>query len=261
MAAKAKDWDPRIVSFCCNWCSYAGADLAGVSRVQISPNFRIVRIMCSGRMDPELAVRLLREGMDGVLVLGCHPGDCHYIEGNYFAEIKMEWTRNLLAKTEFGAERLKLDWVSASEDQRFAQIVGDFQDTIQELGPNPINERGNKAMRDELDAALLTLSDFRLRALMGKVRTIRDDGNVYGEVKKRSELDELVRNAVESEFTRNHILVLAKEREMTVPMLAEKVHRDPENVMTQVVRLRQKNLLGLARIEGLDPYYTTIGGI
>jgi F420-non-reducing hydrogenase iron-sulfur subunit len=199
--------------------------------------------------------------MDGVLVLGCHPGDCHYIEGNYFAEIKMDWTRDLLGKTEFGNDRLMLDWVSASEDQRFAQIVGDFQAQVKELGPNPINAKGNQAMRDELDAALLTLSDFRLRALMGKVRTIRDDGNVYGEVKKRSELDALVGSAVESEYMRNHILVLAKENDMTVPMLAEKMQRDPETVMTQVVRLRQKNLLGLAKIDGLDPYYTTIGGV
>ena len=132
-AAKEAPREPRIVAFCCNWCSYAGADLAGVSRVQIPPNFRIVRIMCSGRMDPELAVRLLREGMDGVLVLGCHPGDCHYIEGNYFAEIKMQWTQELLSQTDFGADRLMLDWVSASEDQRFAQIVGGFQERIKEM--------------------------------------------------------------------------------------------------------------------------------
>ncbi len=261
MTPKAKEWEPRIVSFCCNWCSYAGADLAGVSSVQIPTNFRIVRIMCSGRMDPELAVRLLREGMDGVLVLGCHPGDCHYIEGNYFAEIKMQWTRELLSQTDFGAERLMLDWVSASEDQRFAQIVGDFQKKVRELGPNPINEKGSKDLRDQLDAALLTLADFRLRALMGKVRTIRDDGNVYGEVKKRSELDALVKSAVDSEYMRNHIRVLTSDKDMTVPMLAEKLHKDPQLVMTQVVRLRQNNLVGLAKIDGLDPYYTEIGGI
>jgi hypothetical protein len=212
-------------------------------------------------MDPELSVRLLREGMDGVLVLGCHPGDCHYIEGNYFAEIKMEWTRQLLEQTDFGSERLMLDWVSASEDQRFAQIVGGFQDKIRELGPNQINEKGSKPLREQLDAALLTLRDFRLRALLGKVRTIRDGGNVYGEVKKRSELDALVASAVDSEYLRNHILVLAGQEDLTVPQLAERLDRDPETVMTQVVRLRQKNMLGLAKIEGLDPYYTTIGGV
>jgi hypothetical protein len=212
-------------------------------------------------MDPELSVRLLREGMDGILVLGCHPGDCHYLEGNYFAEIKMEWTRELLSKTDFDADRLMLDWVSASEDQRFASIVGGFQQRIRELGPNPINDEGSTDLRDQLDAALLTLKDFRLRALMGKVRTIRVEGNVYGEVVKQSELDALVASAVESEYLRNYILVLADQDEWTVMDLADRLGRSPEEVMTQVVRLRQKNLLGLAKIDGHDPYYKAIGGV
>lgn len=254
-------WDPKIVAFCCNWCSYAGADLAGVSRVQMPSDFRIVRIMCSGRVDPELCVRLLREGVDGVLVLGCHPGDCHYMEGNYFAEIKMQWTKELLGKTSFGDERLRLDWVSASEDQRFASIVSEFQETIRDVGPNTVGKPGNKVMRDELDAALMTLSDFRLRALMGKVRTIRDDGNVYGESVRRSELEAIVADAVESEYLRNAILVMAREEELSVPQMAERLNRDPERIMHHVVRLRQRNTLDLARIDGNDPLYKTIGGV
>ena len=258
--AKGAPWEPRIVAFCCNWCSYAGADLAGVSRVQMPSDFRIVRIMCSGRIDPELCVRLLREGMDGVLVLGCHPGDCHYIDGNYFAEIKMEWTLNILKKTKFGDRRLILDWVSASEDQLFASIVSQFQDTIRGLGPNPINEPDNQAIRDELDAVLMTLSDFRLRALMGKVRTIRQEGNVYGETVRRSELDAIVADAVESEYLRNTILVLARDKDWSVPMLSKRLNRDSELILKHVVRLRQKNALGFTKIEGDDPYYKTIGG-
>jgi F420-non-reducing hydrogenase iron-sulfur subunit len=254
-------WEPRIVAFCCNWCSYAGADLAGVSRVQMPANFRIVRIMCSGRVDPELCVRLLREGMDGVLVLGCHPGDCHYLEGNYFAEIKMQWTKDLLKKTDFGSGRLMLDWVSASEDQLFASIVTNFQNQVKDLGPNPINEKASQDLRDELDAALVTLRDFRLRALMGKVRTIRDDGNVYGEIIRRGELDALVSDAVESEYIRNAILVLARDKDWSVPELAKRLERDPEVIMRHVVRLRQRNTLGLTKIKGNDPYYRTIGGV
>jgi F420-non-reducing hydrogenase iron-sulfur subunit len=259
-AANAATWEPRIVAFCCNWCSYAGADLAGVSRVQIPSSFRIVRIMCSGRIDPELCVRLLREGLDGVLVLGCHPGDCHYIEGNYFAEIKMEWAKHLMNETSFGSGRLLLDWVSASEDQLFATIVTDFIDSIKELGPNPIDDAGSQDMRDELDAVDMTLSDFRLRALMGKVRTIRDNGNVYGESVLRSELDALVRDAVESEYLRNAILVLARDKEMSVPELARRLDRDPQQIMRHVVRLRQRNALEFTKIKGNDPYYKTMGG-
>lgn len=260
-ATKSKaEWEPRIVAFCCNWCSYAGADLAGVSRVQIPPSFRIVRIMCSGRVDPQLCIRLLREGVDGVLVLGCHPGDCHYIEGNYFAEIKMQWTRELLSMTALGAERLRLDWVSASEDQLFASIVSEFQDTIRNAGPNPVGEPGGRAVREDLDAAMLTLSDFRLRALMGKVRTIREDGNVYGETVRRSELDALVADAVESEYLRNAILVLARDGELSVPQMAKRLDRDPQLVMHHVVRLRQRNALEMTRIDGHDPMYRTTGG-
>ncbi len=253
-------WEPRIVAFCCNWCSYAGADLAGVSRVQIPPSFRIVRIMCSGRIDPALCVEVLRKGVDGVMVLGCHPGDCHYMNGNYFAEIKMFWAKELLKKTEFGDERLLLDWVSASEDQRFASIVSDFIDTVTDLGPNPIDDPDNQEMREQLDSAIATLNDFRLRALMGKVRTIRDSGNVYGESIPRSELDALVGDAVDSEYVRNIILVMATGRDWSVPQLAERLDRSPQEVMRHVVRLRQRNLLTVSRIDGEDPYYKTIGG-
>jgi hypothetical protein len=153
-----------------------------------------------------------------------------------------------------------LDWVSASEDQLFASIVSGFQNKVKELGPNPINEKGSQNLRDELDAALITLRDFRLRALMGKVRTIRDDGNVYGENIRRSELDALVADAVESEYVRNGILVVAKDKDWSVPDLAKRFDRDSEEIMRHVVRLRQRNVLGLAKIEGNDPYYRTIGG-
>ena len=253
-------WEPRIVAFCCNWCSYAGADLAGVSRVQIPTNFRIIRIMCSGRIDPALCTRLLAEGMDGIMVLGCHPGDCHYLDGNYFAEIKMYWAKELLKRTRFGDERLMLDWVSASEGQRFASIVSGFIDRIRGLGPNPVSDPDNRSMREELEAATLTLNDFRLRALMGKVRTIRDEGNVYGEAVKRADLDAIVGDAMDSEYVRNAILVVSTDRDWSVPQLAKRLHRSPQQVMRHVVRLRQRNQLALTRIEGDDPFYKRMGG-
>jgi F420-non-reducing hydrogenase iron-sulfur subunit len=259
--AKPADWDPRIIAFCCNWCSYAGADLAGVSRVQMPTSFRVVRFMCSGRMDPALAVQLLREGMDGVIVLGCHLGDCHYIEGNFFAEIKMHWAFELLKRTELSDSRLLLDWVSASEGQRFGQLMTSFVNRIKALGPNPINSPDKQEMRDQLDAAIRTLGDFRLRALMSKVRIMRNDGNVYGEPADKEYIDQLVGNAMESEYLRNSILVAGKRQDWTVPQLADKLKRPSEEIMKQVVRLRQKNLLTLSRIEGLDPYYKTMGGV
>lgn len=254
------NWEPRIVAFCCNWCSYAGADLAGVSRYSIPTSFRIIRIMCSGRMDPSQCTTLLREGMDGIMILGCHPGDCHYLEGNFFAEIKMYWAKELLKNTRFGDERLLFDSIAASEANRFATVVTGFIETIRRLGPNPVNEPGNEGVREELEAVTRTLQDFRMRALVGKVRTIRSDGNVYGETISRSDLDYLVRDAMDSEYLRNAILVLSAGRDWSVPQLAERLGRPARQVMRHIVRLRQRNLLELTRIEGDDPFYRAVGG-
>jgi len=131
-------FEPKAVVFACNWCSYAGADLAGVSRMQYPPTVRIVRTMCSGRFDPEFAFRAFEKGIDGVLVLGCHPGDCHYREGNLKTEKKVEMTRKLLEAVGVDPRRFRLEWVSASEGGRFAKLVEEFTNTLKELGPNPV---------------------------------------------------------------------------------------------------------------------------
>jgi F420-non-reducing hydrogenase iron-sulfur subunit len=130
-------FEPLIVSFCCNWCSYAGADLAGVSRLQYPPNIRIIRVMCSGMVHPNLVIDALTKGADGVLICGCHPGDCHYKEGNLKAEKRAEAITLMLE--DFGLEeaRFRLEWVSASEGPRFAQVARDFTKKIKELGPSP----------------------------------------------------------------------------------------------------------------------------
>jgi len=130
--------EPRIVVFACNWCSYAGADLAGVSRVQYPPTVRIIRVMCSGRFDPDFALRAFQKGADGVLVLGCHPGDCHYVEGNLRAEEKAKMTSKLLDALGIDPARFRIEWVSAAEGSRFAGIVKDFTETLKKLGPNPL---------------------------------------------------------------------------------------------------------------------------
>jgi F420-non-reducing hydrogenase iron-sulfur subunit len=130
--------EPRIVVFACNWCSYAGADLAGVSRIQYPLTVRIVRTMCSGRFDPDFALRAFEKGADGVLVLGCHPGDCHYVEGNLKAEKKAEMTARLLDALGIDPARFRLEWVSASEGSRFAEIVKELTETLEKLGPNPL---------------------------------------------------------------------------------------------------------------------------
>lgn len=128
-------FQPRIIAFCCNWCSYAGADLAGVSRLQMPANFDVIRVMCSARVAPEWIIKALLNGIDGVMVLGCHLGDCHYISGNHRAAKRLAILKEMLEFVGMCPDRVLLDWVSASEGAKFQKLVTDFVDQVRELGP------------------------------------------------------------------------------------------------------------------------------
>ena len=151
----AETFEPKIIIFCCNWCSYAGADLAGINRYQIKPHFRVIRTMCSARVDPEWIMEAFRLGADGVMVAGCHPGDCHYIGGNYRTRRRVAMLRSLL--TQFGLDpgRLHLDWISAGEAEKFAKTVNGFVEHVIELGPSPYREKasGSRAAGNRKEAS------------------------------------------------------------------------------------------------------------
>jgi F420-non-reducing hydrogenase iron-sulfur subunit len=136
-----KEFEPVIVAFLCNWCSYTGADLAGTSRIMYASNTRIIRIMCSGRIDPVFVLKAFREGADGVLMCGCHPGDCHYHEGNYKCLRRYKMLQKYLQQMGMNKNRLRLEWISASEGKQFAQLANDFTDEIKELGPCQVQEQ------------------------------------------------------------------------------------------------------------------------
>ena len=136
MNEQHSEWQPKILAFLCNWCSYAGADLAGVSRLQYPPNARIVRVPCSGRVNPAYILKALQEGIDGVLVSGCHPGDCHYLTGNYHARRKFRLLKELLDFVGVEDGRVQFSWVSAAEGAKFAQVMTEVTEKIRALGPN-----------------------------------------------------------------------------------------------------------------------------
>ncbi|MCK4455281.1 MAG: hydrogenase iron-sulfur subunit [Thermoplasmata archaeon] len=135
-------FEPKILAFCCNWCAYTGADLAGTSRLQYPPNVKIVRVMCSSRVDPGHIFRAFEKGVDGVLVAGCHPGDCHYISGNEKAEARVETAKEAAELIGLGEDRIRLEWISASEGARFAEVIKDFIEEIRAKGPNPVGGDG-----------------------------------------------------------------------------------------------------------------------
>lgn len=137
-------FEPKIVSFLCNWCSYTGADLAGTSRMKYAHNIRIIRVMCSGRVEPTFVLKAFREGADGVLICGCHPGDCHYHEGNYKCLRRYHLLQKYIQQMGIEEKRLRLSWISASEGKQFADLVNDMTDTVRQLGPckvKPVMEK------------------------------------------------------------------------------------------------------------------------
>jgi F420-non-reducing hydrogenase iron-sulfur subunit len=136
--------EPTIVSFLCNWCSYEGADKAGNARLECPANVKVIRVMCSGRVDPEFVLQAFDEGVGGVLILGCHPGDCHYKKGNYKAMRRMHLLKRMLVQFGIDERRVRLDWVSAAEGERFAKIVNEMAEVVGELGPLKRNSRNAK---------------------------------------------------------------------------------------------------------------------
>jgi len=251
-------FEPKILGFLCNWCSYAGADLAGVSRIQYPPNIRVIRVMCSGRVDPVFIAEAFINGIDGVLVLGCHLGDCHYISGNYEAELKMKMLSKSLSMINF-ADRVHLDWVSAAEGSRFAQIVSDFTEHIRNLGPSPVkNKKIKKEIIDNLNAVKYAICDTRLRALVARQRELTTDGNVYGEIIPTDEFEEILDNAIENEIIRHKILEKIKNKGKSVPDIANEIEVEPHKVLQHIVTLRARGLVDVDRINEEIPTFISI---
>jgi len=138
------EFEPNIIAFLCNWCSYAGADLAGTSRTKYPPNVKVIRVMCSSRMNPLFLINTLQQGADGVLISGCHPGDCHYIQGNYFIRRRFGLIKKLIEYVGIDPRRVKMSWVSASEGHKFADIINEMTDELREIGPMVQIKRGDE---------------------------------------------------------------------------------------------------------------------
>jgi F420-non-reducing hydrogenase iron-sulfur subunit len=202
-----EQFEPKIVAFLCNWCSYAGADLAGTSRVQYPPNVRVVRVLCSGRVEPSMILQAFALGADGIMVLGCHFGDCHYISGNYYAERRIRFTHLLLDMIGVPRERLLLDWVSAAEGFRFAKLVTQFTEKIKHLGALRVSASMPHQLDENLEAAIRTAENDEVRWVVGKWRDLIEKGNVYHEKVESEAFDVVLRNIILARFRKERILV------------------------------------------------------
>jgi coenzyme F420-reducing hydrogenase delta subunit len=265
-SAHSTDYNPKIVGFLCNWCSYAGADLAGVSRFQYPPNIRVIRVMCSGRVDPPLVIRAFSRGVDGVMILGCHPGDCHYATGNYYARNRAQVLAQLFESVGLDAGRFVLDWVSAGEGERFASLVSSFTEQVRALGPlgtelASVVEEG-KDMQEELQlrlaAATRVVAGERVRWLMGRKQELLEKGDVYGRPISVETFDALLESSVADEYLRNRLLLLTTERPLSVIEMASAIGMQPRQVLPHVMALEQNGLMAMVKIEGRTPTYQGI---
>ena len=241
------DEEVKIIGFMCNWCCYAGADLAGVSRFRYPPNIRIIRVMCSGRIDPDIILDSFLYGADGVFIGGCHLGDCHYVEGNYYAEKKIEMARRLLKEAGVEPERLRLEWVSANEGERFAATISEFTGKIKEMGRLEFE-------KDKMEAVRMAAADYRLRILATKERELLEEGNKYGEVFTQHEMDKLLDDMVREEYEAKRILLKLK-KPMSVKEISAELNWKPNVVFRHILDLKRHERIELHEIRDNTPTY------
>jgi F420-non-reducing hydrogenase iron-sulfur subunit len=254
------EFKPKILGFLCNWCSYAGADLAGVSRIQYPPNIKIIRVMCSGRVDPVFVIEALSRGIDGVIITGCHIGDCHYQDGNHHTERRFKALAEALKYTKMEPERIRLEWVSASEGVRFGEVVSDFTEQIKKLGPNKVKTgaKKNEELLAELQAVKCLFDMHSARTLIGKEGELVEQGNVYDEKLDITEYEELITQSIQNEYIRNYILVSAKSKPRSVKELSNNLNIKPQKVLSQISVLMRKNMLALDELDGTTPMFISI---
>ncbi len=251
-------FEPKILGFLCNWCCYAGADLAGVSRMQYPPNIRVIRVMCSGRIDPAFIFESLRVGADGVFIGGCHLGDCHYLEGNYEAVKKFEMVQKFLKLINFD-NRVRLEWVSASEGARYAATMKEFTEHIKSLGPSPAGGNNpDKLILNKLRAMEEAASGDRMRVLVGRERKITEQENVYGEKTDMDNFFKIFDKAIVEEYERARIFIALEEKSRSVKDIAAELDIDPSIVLEHMIILKSRGLVDFGEIVGITPMFIKI---
>jgi F420-non-reducing hydrogenase iron-sulfur subunit len=236
---------PRILAFCCNWCSYAGADMAGVSRFQYPPNAKLIRVMCSGRIDPWMMVEPFFHHADGVLVTGCHIGDCHYVVGNYHAEMRVKFVQKLLEFAGIDPRRLRLGWISAAEGQKFKELIEGAVNEIKELGPFELEKH-----YDALVTVKEGVNNPRLRWIVGKIaETAR-----YVKLEEK-EIDAFFDEIIRSEFMVEKVTSMLESEESTIEGISEMLSIPVQDVLKYVAPLMDRGAMQISRMEGKKPFF------
>lgn len=248
---------PKIVCFVCNW-TFSEQELA-VSKIRKVANVNVVQVMCIGRIDPVTVLETLLKGADGVLLVGCAPPDCHFVEGNVYAELTFNALEKLLVLADLEPERLELRWVSPVEEVRFTKITEDFARQLEKLGPSPLaREKRNVNMFENVSAAKNAAADFRLRALVGKEKELTKSVNAYGERISQEEFNSLLDEVAKAEFIRHKILLLTRNTPFSVKELAKVLNMKPAVVLRHILNMRRKGRIALDSVDGTTPVYKAV---
>lgn len=254
-----KDFEPLIIAFLCNWCSYAGADFAGVSRYQYPTSLRIIKVMCSGRVDPFLIFEAFHEGADGVLVAGCHLGDCHYISGNIEAQQKMKYVVRAIERSKIPVQRFRYKWISASEGKLFAETVAEFTEELKKLGPISKEVIDGVPTMDKIVAAENEFLDFTVRWMIGKEKILLDEGNVYGEKLDPDHLTRIVNEVVDTKYLKFLILRVIKDTPLSVADLSEKLEIEQREIFDCLMQLKNEGSINIVGFKDDYPIFQVVG--
>ncbi len=224
--------------------------------MQYPPNVSIIRVMCSARVDPTIILEAFIQGLDGVMVLGCHLGTCHYITGNYYTKRRMKTTKNVLKNVGLSPDRVIVEWVSAAEGERFATLVKEFTERVKKLGPlGKETDMKLEHLKARLLAAKEALAQQRIRWLMGREMELVEDKNVFGEKVPQEEFDQLMFQTIEKELAKRRILLSLGKDTLSVREIAKKVGNSPSEVLRNMTSLERAGLVSVAGIEGNSPKY------
>lgn len=227
--------------------------------MQHPTNTRTIRVLCTGQVDPTYVLKALKNGADGVLVIGCRLGECHYINGNYQAREKVDMTKIMLEKAGISSKRVEMRFISSAEGNKYIEAVKEFTDTVKSIGPSPVRTKEKcESIKRILDALIAAASEFRLRAIVAKKKKMIEEGNVYNEKIPQEEIEKVIDNAVNTEFVRKLIVSCLKEKPQSCTDIADKIEVPSALVLSHLSYLRRKNIIDVDRVKERVPYYKII---
>ncbi len=249
----------KIVCFLCNWIFCNDRDTVIGDELDTKCDLRTVRVACLGRIDPVIILEVFADGAEGVLMQGCSPPDCHFLEGNLYAEKAFELLKRLLSLSGLDSKRLQLHWSSPHSDETFERILANFVFQIDELGASPVaGDKPDEKLLTNLRAAKNAASDFRWRVLSARERDLTENTNVYREKVPQETFDLLIDEIAEAEFVRQRILLLARERPLSVKHIAQAIGHKPELVLRHIVEMKRRRLIALDHVEETTPFYKAL---